>query len=108
MTATRTRRLAPLLIATLLAGGGASLTSTAFAAPAETAASVTTNTDTDSPRPVKSIRKKPRTSGGVGGGGVWGGPDIGGILEGGAGGESYENERMWRTDREMNKVHNEL
>ncbi|MEU7729667.1 hypothetical protein AB0B78_31195 [Streptomyces sp. NPDC040724] len=61
MTATRTRRLAPLLIVTLLAGGAASLSSTAFAAPTTTTASVTTDTDTDSPRTVKNITKKPRT-----------------------------------------------
>ncbi|MFI6005787.1 hypothetical protein ACIA98_36290 [Streptomyces sp. NPDC051366] len=59
MTATGTRRVAPLLIATLLAGGGVSLSSTAFAAPTTTTASITT--DTDSPRTVKHITKKPRT-----------------------------------------------
>ncbi|MGW7455276.1 hypothetical protein [Streptomyces sp. NPDC054787] len=63
MTATRSRRLVPLLIATLLAGGGASLSSTAFAAPTTTTASVTTDTDTDtdSRRTVKTITKTPRT-----------------------------------------------
>ncbi|WP_327411618.1 hypothetical protein [Streptomyces sp. NBC_01233] len=45
MPATRTRRLAPLLIATLLAGAGASLSSTAFAAPTTTTANVTTDSD---------------------------------------------------------------
>ncbi|MFF1493530.1 hypothetical protein [Streptomyces sp. NPDC058304] len=60
MTATGTRRVAPLLIATLLAGGGVSLSSSsAFAAPTTTTTSITT--DTDSPRPVKHIAKKPRT-----------------------------------------------
>ncbi|MFE4258143.1 hypothetical protein [Streptomyces sp. NPDC056883] len=60
MIAIRTRRVVPLLIATLLAGGGVSLSSTAVAAPATTAAGLTT--DTDTPRTVKDLsRKKPRT-----------------------------------------------
>lgn len=61
MIATRTRRLAPVLIATLLAGGAASLSSTAFAAPTATTASVTTDADTESTRTVKTITKTPRT-----------------------------------------------
>ncbi|MFF3678071.1 hypothetical protein ACFYYS_29365 [Streptomyces sp. NPDC002120] len=120
MTATRTRRLAPLLIATLLAGGAASISSTAIAAPTTTSASVTTDTDADSPRPVKhiaktprtvkSIPKTPRTSGGMGGSRE---PGEGyGLLEGGSAGngvpfDEWENV-MWSTDREMSKVHNEL
>ncbi|WP_405828052.1 MULTISPECIES: hypothetical protein [unclassified Streptomyces] len=74
MTATRTRRLAPLLIATLLAGGAASLSSTAFAAPTTTTTNLTTDSTapggaggkevatylTDSPRTIKHITKKPR------------------------------------------------
>ncbi|MFF3675981.1 hypothetical protein ACFYYS_18665 [Streptomyces sp. NPDC002120] len=121
MTATRTRRLAPLLIATLLAGGAASLSSTAFAAPTTTTANVTTDTDTetDSPRPVKhiaktprtvkSIPKTPRTSGGVGGEQA---PTTGGSIVGTGGDEGVPISEwysvMWSADREMNKVHNEL
>ncbi|MEV6733725.1 hypothetical protein [Streptomyces sp. NPDC051364] len=60
MTATGTRRVAPLLIATLLAGGGVSLSSTAFAAPTTTTASVHTDTDTDNLRTVKRLTKTPR------------------------------------------------
>ncbi|MCM1969252.1 hypothetical protein [Streptomyces sp. G1] len=63
MIAIRTRRVVPLLIATLLAGGGVSLSSVAVVAPAApgaTAAGLTT--DSDTPRPVKDLsRKKPRT-----------------------------------------------
>ncbi|MER6197930.1 hypothetical protein ABT234_11275 [Streptomyces sp. NPDC001586] len=53
MTGTRIRRLAPLLIATLLAAGGASLTTVAHASPT-TAPAVTTD---DSPTPGKSIKR---------------------------------------------------
>ncbi|MCX4632528.1 MULTISPECIES: hypothetical protein [unclassified Streptomyces] len=60
MTATRIRRTVPLLIATLLAGGGVSLSSTAFATPTTTTASVHTDTDTDNLRTVKRLTKKPR------------------------------------------------
>ncbi|MET9841744.1 hypothetical protein ABZZ01_28770 [Streptomyces virginiae] len=61
MTATRARRIVPLLIATLLTGGGISLASTAVAAPATTAASVTTDID-DHMRTVERLTpQKPRT-----------------------------------------------
>ncbi|MFE6840393.1 hypothetical protein ACFVFI_36915 [Streptomyces sp. NPDC057705] len=53
MTGTRTRCLAPVLIATLLAAGGASLATTAHASPT-TAPVVTTD---DQPAPVKSIKR---------------------------------------------------
>ncbi|MER6316130.1 hypothetical protein ABT237_20430 [Streptomyces sp. NPDC001581] len=53
MTA-RTRRLAPLLIAALLAGGGASLATTAHAAPQTTPHVAATD---GTPPPVKSIKR---------------------------------------------------
>lgn len=100
--ATRTRRLAPLLIVTPLASGGASLSSTAFAAPTTTTANVTTDTDTDSPRTVKHVTK-----------GTWIDGGSGGLVGGGGGsaGDAYTTERenvLWSTDREMSEVHNEL
>ncbi|MET9640519.1 hypothetical protein ABZY83_29615 [Streptomyces virginiae] len=62
MTATRARRIVPLLIATLLTGGGISLASTAVAAPATTAASVATDIDDDNMRTVERLTpQKPRT-----------------------------------------------
>ncbi|MEU6903215.1 hypothetical protein [Streptomyces virginiae] len=61
MTATRARRIVPLLVATLLTGGGISLASTAVAAPATTAASVTTDIDDDNMRTVERLTpQKPR------------------------------------------------
>ncbi|MEU7551817.1 hypothetical protein AB0B01_05525 [Streptomyces sp. NPDC044571] len=51
MASTRTRRLAPLMIAPLLAAGAISLTTTAHAAPT-TATGVTTE---DKPRPATNI-----------------------------------------------------
>ncbi|MFE5680322.1 hypothetical protein ACFQ7B_19180 [Streptomyces erythrochromogenes] len=62
MTAARARHIAPFLIASLLTGGGISLTSTAVAAPATTAASVTADIDDDNMRTVKRLTPhKPRT-----------------------------------------------
>ncbi|MFJ3728744.1 hypothetical protein ACIPYQ_40120 [Streptomyces sp. NPDC090045] len=131
MTATRTRRVVPLLIVTLLAGGGASLSSTAFAAPTTTTASVTTDTDTDSPRTVKHIAKKPRIvksirrdkqsdgeygvlNGGQGGNGGDGNNDDCPADASACpvkAGDAYTTERenvLWTKEREMSKVHNEL
>ncbi|MFE6839692.1 hypothetical protein ACFVFI_33325 [Streptomyces sp. NPDC057705] len=89
MTATRTRRLAPLLIATLLAGGAASLSSTAFAAPTTT----TTNVTTDSDTPLLDAFSKIGTRGKIGNNTANGGDttpptNMDGYLKGGHGGES--------------------
>ncbi|WP_030293336.1 hypothetical protein [Streptomyces katrae] len=55
MAVTRTRRIVPaLMVATALATGGVSLSSTAFAAPSAAPANVTT--DADDPGPVKLLK----------------------------------------------------
>ncbi|MFF9056301.1 hypothetical protein ACF09Z_34720 [Streptomyces erythrochromogenes] len=62
MIATRARHIVPLLIATLLTGGGLSLASAAAAAPSTTSASVVTDTDDDNVRTIKRLTPhKPRT-----------------------------------------------
>ncbi|MET9960069.1 hypothetical protein ABZ128_13605 [Streptomyces sp. NPDC006326] len=53
MAITRTRRIVPLMIATALATGGVSLTTTAFAAPNTTPASITA--DGDNPTRAKLL-----------------------------------------------------
>ncbi|WP_405828066.1 hypothetical protein [Streptomyces sp. NBC_00105] len=90
MTATRTRRLAPLLIATLLAGGAASLSSTAFAAP--TTATTTPNVTTDSDTPLLDAFSKIGKAGKIGNNTANGGyttppTNTDGYLKGGHGGD---------------------